>query len=154
MALVVIPGLEVRHDRSACAEAGVETAVGVVPREDEVVVVGHVAAGGAGCDDLAVRLHRDTVSADDLEPLELRRHLPATAEARVETAIRVVAGNGQHTGALVAAVATAAQNDDLSARIERHGAGNTHRAERRCDLAAVPEAPVKAAIRVETCYHP
>ena len=129
------------------AEAGVEGAVGVVPRQGEVV--GRAVEGFAYHDDLAVGLHRHAVGSvaaagevgDDLAGA-------GGAEGGVEAAVGVVPRQGE-VGA--GAGEGLARHDDLAVGLHRHAVGSVAAAgEVGDDLAGAggAEGGVEAAVGV------
>src|SRR5436305_1575918 len=82
---------EVSEDLAAVAEAGVQAAIGVVPRQGKPVIT--VAVGGKARDHDLVTLHRHAQSGSALP--EVGEDLAAVAEPGVQAAVGVVPGQGK-----------------------------------------------------------
>jgi hypothetical protein len=128
---------------AVAGEARVERAVGVEAGERPGAEVGPVFAGEADHDDLAVALDRDPVRPV-LEAIERSRLLAVAGEARVERAVRVVAGDREE-----ATLRCGADHDDLAVALERHPSRPVVEATEVGPLLAVPgEARVQRPVGV------
>src|SRR5262249_43239866 len=95
------------------AEGGVRHSVRVVPGQREI----HASAdaGATGHDDFAIRLHENAVQLNF--GAEVRDQPAAVAEAVIQRAVGVAAGQGDRNGGYV----PAAGQDDLAVTLYRHG---------------------------------
>src|SRR5207247_2273317 len=103
----VVVAVEVGRHLAARAEGRIETPVRVVAGEGEVRVAGGLRL--AGSDQLAVRLQHER-EGRVVVPGEVGRHLAARAKGRIQTPVRVVAGEGE---VLVAGGLRLTGHDDL-----------------------------------------
>jgi hypothetical protein len=130
---------------AAGAEARVKAAVVVVAGEREVPDKLARETGASNSDDLAVVLNGD-IESEIVAGSEVGRHPAPTAEARVETAVEVVAGEREVRD--VAGNPRVSCGDDLPVGLEGDTLSGVTEAEVRDDRPAYTEACVEVAVRL------
>src|SRR5262249_8617176 len=90
---VVVGGGEIQGEHAATTEGCIEAAIRVVARRSEIEITRTIA--GSRQNDFAVALKRNGIGVVDGGAREIRRYQPTLAKCGVETAVRVVARQGE-----------------------------------------------------------